>query len=410
MASYLDPCQRSTGPSNDDDECPICQEEVSKGTPTLTHTPCGRWFDEGCLMEWRRDLGNSDALIDIEYEDGIGWLQEAVYDLECLAEPLMYHVRSTTAQVTDIMHSAAPHIPRHDLESLVFDAVHKVVSMILYEAGLDDDRESYLYPTATVRDIVRDDAYEFDSVSQRHLWTAHRVLDCNCWFLVRLAVVPDVGVWLPWLPEIRINYKVLPLWGHQLPQRLATRLQTQVQPGEREVLSIPLATGFICDRFKPLDDKEGFVNLAPFMTALDRDFSATHWCLVNTRDTLRRRVAVVPWREGQVKQSFRTLDYHGRTTTVAMSDSRIWDPEIEKPIRDRFIAQHALMSAHSDYLLSGRDGEGSKELAEECAHILRETYNIVLDGDIRMEEDEKWPMDTVESEEVMTEVDPMEVV
>ena len=423
MTSYLDSFTSSVGPTDNENVCPICHEEVSGDIPTLTHKACGRWFKEKCMMDWIDTQVNSrerptcpncclllhdaDALIDSGGDQDSDWVQDLVDALQDFPEARVHHVRTTIAQVVDIMHAAAPHNTRHDLESLVTNAAHQAAEAIEFEADLDDNRDFQLYPTRTARSMVQSDTLNFDAVSHRHLWAAHRVLDCNCWFVVRLTVVPGVGVWLPWYPEVRIDDRVWPLSAVELPRRLATRLTTRIQPGEREVLSIPLATGFLCDRFKDLDDQRG---IPGFVGQLEGDFSATHWCLVNTHDALRRKTDVVPWPEGEVEQGFWTLDYYGRTTTVAMSGSRIWDPEIEKPIRDRFIAQHALMPTHSRYLLSGRDGVGSKELAEECDHILRETYNIVLDGDIRMEEDEKWPMDTVESEEMMTEVDPMEVV
>ena len=100
-------------------------------------------------------------------------------------------------------------------------------------------------------------------------------------------------------------------------------------------------------------------------------------------------IYAVPWLKDRLLDGFKTQNYLGQDAGKR-SETSSWDDDIEEPLLKRFVAQHALMRYHADYLLGKLDALSAEKEAEQCRQILQTTYDIVTDEDLRLSDDEKW--------------------
>lgn len=391
--------RHTKGPTNpDDDECPICHEPITDNAPTLTHDSCQRCFDTECLQAWVNPQPSPTCPIcrgelfdiwDLDQHDRFHKVIDALHDIPGL--PSSYVVRRTQSQAVDVLHAAAPEKRRGEVEKLLSDAIELAMDAIDFSS--QSLFFGHNYPVACAHGIYdsRDRLYKLDAVSVRHLWTGHRVLGQHKWFLLRLPAIPSIALWLPHNTGSQIQalgtLGGLKLWLSE------DDLHQLLLEGSKEIVSIPLSTDFLCHSVLPINEVRGDRTEARRIRGLAAEFGTTEWCLIDLRDRVLFMdlpgIFAIPWPKDKLLDGFKTQNYLGQTA-VKTFETGGWDQDIEEPLLKRFIAQHALMRYHADYLLGSLDGPSAEKEAEQCRQILQTTYDIVTDEDLRFTDDEKW--------------------
>ena len=392
--------RHTKGPTNpDDDECPICHEPITDDAPTLMHDSCQRCFDKDCLQEWVNSQTSPTCPIcrgelfdiwDLDQHERFHKVNDALHDIPGL--PSSYVVRRTQAQAVDVLHAAAPEKRREEVDKLLSDAVELAMDAIDFSSqGIFFPPHNY--PVACAHSIYddRDKLWKLDAVSVRHLWTGHRVLGQHKWFLLRLPAISSVALWLPHNTGCEIqalsDLESLTLFLSE------NDLHRRLLEGSKELVSVPLSTDFLCHSVLPINEVRGDHTQARDIRDLATDFGITEWCLIDLRDRLLDMdlpgIYAVPWPKDRLLDGFKTQNSLGQTAAKT-SETGGWDHDIEEPLLKRFVAQHALMRYHADYLLGELDAASAEREAEQCRQVLQTTYDILTDEDLRLTEDEKW--------------------
>lgn len=387
------------GPANSEDrECPICHEDVPSDAPTLTHDSCGRRYDEECLREWIESQSSPTCplcraelydLWDLSQHDRFHKVVDALDDIP--GRPASYHVRRSQSQAVDVLHAAAPDMPREEVEKLVSDTIELAMDAIDFSAkGLFIGHH---YPLGCAHGIYksRDILYKLDDVSVRNLWTGHRVLGQHKWFVLRLPAIPSVALWLPVNTGFEIHaLGMLDCLKHWTAEQDLHQLLLE---GSKEMVSVPLSTDFLCHNVLPINDVHGDRMEAGHIRGLAAEFGITDWCLIDLRDRALLMnwpgIFAIPWPKDKLLYGFKAQNYLGQTAQKT-TETGGWNPEVEAPFLKRFVAQHALMPDHADYLRGSLDAASAEKEAEQCKQILQTTYDIVTEEDLRLTDDEKW--------------------
>ena len=392
--------RHTKGPVNpDDDECPICHEAIAGDAPTLTHESCRRCFDFECLEQWIKSQSSGATCPicrgelfdwwDLDQHDRFHKVVDVLHDIPGL--PSSYVVRRTQSQAVDVLHAAAPEMRREEVEKLLSDAIELAMDAIDF-SGLGQFF-GHNYPVACAHGIYdsRDRLYKLDPASIRNLWTGHRVLGHHKWFLLRLPAIPSIALWLPHNTGLQIhalgNLEVLKLWLSEKD------LHQLLLEGSKEIISIPLSTDFLCHSVLPINEVRGDSTEARQIRGLAVELGTTEWCLIDLRNRFLLMdlpgIFAIPWPKDKLLDGFKTRTDLGQTVQKTRETGG-WDPTLDAHFLKRFVAQHALMRYHADYLLGSLDAASAEEEAEQCRQILQTTYRIVIEEDLRLTDDEKW--------------------
>ena len=191
--------------------------------------------------------------------------------------------------------------------------------------------------------ICRIDEFQLDQASCQQLWIASRVFGVNWFYLTRLELRPDVGVWTPLLPDFHLFNSRSRLPEHE------NEIQAQLEAGS-STLQIPIPTRILADiirstrRLYPWEAQDEIRHLYELAQE-----GITHFGLVDIRGEPShqptwdvRGFYALPWPQERVAEGYstRSLQDFGTTDTSArLGWPTHYDQEMIASITTLFQAQ-----------------------------------------------------------------------
>ena len=338
------------------EECAICHDTRTQNSAILTHTDCGRWFDEDCLLEWMNSNHpfSTCPLCRGHLYDMWELSQADRYDLieavrEDLPEPSEHHVRRTVAEAIEVFLEARPDTCEDDMISDIEGEVEILVDGVDFTMKQQKNSPSFGETSwqATTCDLMdrhldEQDPLEFDEDSSlRQLWNCNQILGFKRWFLVQFEEIPEVGVWLPHHPSVCALENV---W--ELEDRLDDGLfEHSKECNCSDMLAIPLTTDFLCDRLLPVNSLRGSTADSDELRAMADAHNITHWTLIPQGVRQGPEIFAVPWSTKDVVEGYKTLTY----SEMAASNTRFCD--LDNNTVDNLVRWFAIKQAFAPFNL-----------------------------------------------------------
>lgn len=226
--------------------------------------------------------------------------------------PTAYRVVTTVSAIHTI-----PSQRNNALQSdLIWTHINNDVedSMLLLES--EDQGEDGL-TTISARNLIRRvDEFQLDQMSIQQLWIASRVLGVNWFYLTRLELHPDIGIWTPLIPDFRLFNS-----RSELPER-ENEIQAQLEAGS-STLQIPIPTRILGDiirstrRMYPWEGQDEIRRLYELAQE-----GITHFGLVDIRGQPSRQPTwdvrgfyALPWPQERAAEGYSTRSLQDFATT-----------------------------------------------------------------------------------------------